>query len=329
MTDIMEKENYFNYVESTLGDDTTSFEKLVATHQHLGNFTVDFYGQSTQAGVEFVKAILNCPRFSPTIPAGVKEFINSDYLSSIFSKQILALADKMPDYKEMKPFLISKRVSDYSLPELQYAGGVFKDYGFRFKNTGIVDTFGYSDFMQYMFFLDSDAARALIPKNLSSQMLGRMMLENSGLMATPFHYPTKESRIEDLNENHMFAIYEKMVRFLPEHAEEYLKLIDCIDNLNAAEFIKNFNFFVENDFSCEGLNIQKCPAPLGIKCRGPFVSAILERVAIKVQKDYAIEEGNISPEADKELREKFKTKVKEYNDTLKKKELKHNKSTDQ
>ena len=189
---------------------------------------------------EFIKNIILrdwCRREPYRYKEGIMEYLNSDELSDIMKDEIRRVTPsiEMPDkaFKDMDSDEIKKIRNDV---RMYYC---FHDEEEDDNLCTIYD--------QYLMKLDGNGPKEYITKHFSKRGFASMILLSSGLCSEGSYYYRQPVDRNNLNENHLILIHDKLAHFNKDYSEEFKKLVKGIPVLSAEYFIESFNNFVINE----------------------------------------------------------------------------------
>ncbi len=325
MKKVISEDEFHSYMNGiTVNSKDRSCDYFTKCHMYLSDKYVDYYGHLVNAGDEYIKVILNLSRFSPKLPPKIEEFIESRYLSDVFMNNIVHMLERVDEYSSLVKIVKNKSFDSLDSTELSVLYAGIREFKERFPDVEKEEeNIAVSHLKQYLFHLNSEGAIEFMKNTNSDYELGKLMIENSGMSSRIISYVGAKMSLDTLNEEHLFSIYKKMVNYKPLGAEEFIKLIDKIETLSAIEFVRNYDGFIRNGFSCKELPILV--GDVTIRSVNPSaLSAFVSNTISRLQKKDS-EERASERDMDKKIREGFKSKVEEYKKTTKnglKKEIK-------
>ena len=196
--------------------------------------------EHTDNDKEFIKNVLLrdwCRRKPYVYKEGIKEFFNSDELSDIMKEEVEKISPSivLPEasFKDMTCEEIQKIRNDV---RLFYC---FHDEEEDENLSTILD--------QYLMKLDGNGPKEYVTKHFSKRGFASMILLSSGLCSEGSYYYRQPVDRNNLNENHLMLIHDKLAHFNKDYSEEFKKLVKGIPVLSAEYFIESFNNFVINE----------------------------------------------------------------------------------
>ena len=182
-----------------------------------------------------------------------KEFLQSDYFSSIMKKYIYGLLNYFNIQGDFMAALSSEiPFNDFTFEQLRM---IKMELDKLFMTTRFADEIYnnvYDMYNDYMFVLDGEGPKEYI-KFTYGRTLGVELLKHSGLNNVPSKYAGNRVQRYFLSEYHLMSLYKKFDKYLPDKKEELVKLIKAIDRLSAPNFISYYNRFVSHNFTTDFL----------------------------------------------------------------------------
>ena len=176
-----------------------------------------------------------------------EEFLKSNYLSKELKQEIYSKLSKNCS-KELTTLLRSeKQVTDFSKKEI-------KEILALFKTTANASTdkteYGklYYLFGEYLFILDGNGPIEYIKEKYGEE-LPIAMLNRSNVIVSASYYSGYGVDSRLLGDRHLFSLYKKFLKYYPDKADEFVKMVMSIKTLTPTEFITNYLSFVRNDLN--------------------------------------------------------------------------------
>lgn len=193
-----------------------------------------------------------------------EEFLKSNYLSRELKKEINNRLNNCS--KELVELLNSeKQINDFSKEEIKEIIELFKTISNSLSDEAKYD-YGkfYYIFDEYLFALDGNGPIEYIKEKYGKD-LPIAMLERSNVVSRASYYSGYGVDNSLLGDRHLFSLYKKFVKYYPDKAAEFVKMVMSISKLTPTEFITNYLSFVRNgldsdfkskegNFSVDGLH---------------------------------------------------------------------------
>ena len=193
-----------------------------------------------------------------------EEFLKSNYLSEELKKEINSRLKNC--YKGLTELINSeKQINDFSKEELKEIMELLKTIGNSLPDKDKNDYAKfYYIFEEYLFVLDGSGPVGYIKEKYGEE-LPIAMLERSNVVSRASYYSGYGVDGRLLGDRHLFSLYKKFVKYYPDKADEFVKMVMSISKLTPTEFITNYLSFVRNgldsdfkskegNFSVDGLH---------------------------------------------------------------------------
>ena len=213
-------------------------DKIIKIYEYLKNKSIK--GNNSiiyNAHLLFLDQILESTKKLPDYNKATKMFLNSKYLSSELKKEMISvLKDNCPN--DTRILLNSQlEIKDFNDEEIEeIISCLEKSFN---KNLSLNDKRKCVDIINiyndYMFSLDSNGPIQYI-KNNFDDVLPIIILENSGIINENVR----------LNEKYLISIYQKILKYYPDQAIEFVNIVSNIPILNISNFIDSYLLFICN-----------------------------------------------------------------------------------
>ena len=222
---------------------------LMYIHQYLRDKRTTIEGrEENNLDDKFLETMFQRTFFDPDFIDSVKEFIDSKYLSDCFKENICYILNKEEGNEE----LIQKLSEVDHLKEISgdtwrnVSNGILHYYQ---NNKNEKKNLAGKCLNHYLFHLNSKGAIDYTKSINTPRTLATSILSTSGIIPEATYYNIYDSNTLDLNEEHLFSIYQKFQKFFPNRVDFYVMMVDLIPKLNAYHFINTYYRFVDSDFS--------------------------------------------------------------------------------
>ncbi len=175
-----------------------------------------------------------------------EEFFKSEYLSKELKSEIYnRLKNYNCSYDLIELLNGEKLINDFTKEEIEQ----IMNYDIPDDNKKDYSYFCYF-IDDYLFTLDGEGVVEYI-KETYNKKLPIIMLEKSNVITRASYYSGYGVDYSILGERHLFSLYKKFVKYYPDKAEEFVKLVNYIPRITATEFINNYNEFINNGFDSD------------------------------------------------------------------------------
>ena len=241
---------------------TATCDDLINIHKYLlDKVVVDYNNEivKDKPSDEFIMTALYRVRFAPKFSASMEEFIKSEYLSNCLKNNIYYILSKLDGYDSVLKLLSSDiNLYEYKLLDLiKIYNGLIEYYSNSKRRKYEENNLAIECFNQYMFFQDTVAAVDYIKTVYPKNELFKEILANSGIVPSEGHYSCLGMSAYYLNHEHLISVYNKIKKYYPEVTDEFVKLVNNMDNMSPNIFIANYFIFVDNDFKIDEKDIIK------------------------------------------------------------------------
>ena len=254
----MEKEfisgrEYNQILETTrwIDDNGTTVDKIIETFEYLKNKKTEdnFMGKVAEiknARLDFLRTALDRMYFFPKVNEATEQFLKSDYLSEELKKEIISVLNGNCSSEVMTLLNSSKHTNEFSKEEIKE---IINSINRIYDSSKDEERDEYGDLIDvlnnYFFVIDGDGPIEYI-KEKYGQELPIVMLECTGVISQASYYSGIGVNSSHLGEEHLFSLYKKFVKYYPDKAEEFVKMIFVISRLTPTEFINNYHMFIKN-----------------------------------------------------------------------------------
>ena len=251
---IISQQEYDKLNYATLYDynsDGYDLKGIIDIYEYLKDKqTKDIRGNDIyNAHLRFLDIALGRAFFMPRYIKVNEEFLKSNYLSQELKKEIYNIINNDCS-EDLKKLLNSdKHMNDFTMRQIKMIEKSIRkthkastDSDIKQKCNDILEIYG-----DYFFVLDGKG-----PINYTKKTIGEKMpiamLELSNIISNPSFYSGYGVDKSNISEDHLFSLYKKFVKFYPNKAEEFVKMIKMIPRLTGTEFVNNYLIFVNNGF---------------------------------------------------------------------------------
>lgn len=188
-----------------------------------------------------------------------EEFLKSNYLSGELKKEISNRLNNRS--KELTKLLNSeKQINDFSKEEIKEIIELFRTISNSLSDKTKSECGSFCHlFEEYIFVLDGNGPIEYIKEKYGKE-LPIAMLERSNVVSRASYYSGYGVDGSLLGDRHLFSLYKKFVKYYPDKADEFVKMVMSISKLTPTEFITNYLSFVrnglDNDFKSKGGNFS-------------------------------------------------------------------------
>ena len=209
------------------------------------------------AEVFLLKTIARTRRY-PEYISYVEDFIKSDYFASILKEDIYNMTCTLSCCSYVNVLLNTPmNFNQLSKEQLQLIENGIHAY-FRFVGRNKEYFACISEiFKEYLFTLDGYGAIQYINDKYNKNEMGNEILRHSGMVPNSEYYYGKGISVVYLNDSHLFSIYKKIEKYMPENKEEFVSFVMNMKCLSASNFVHHFKKFANNNFTCENLNFDE------------------------------------------------------------------------
>ncbi len=246
-------EDYNRFLETTKYCDNPIYDinRIIDIYEFLKDKRVEKYTWDQKveivedAHLDFLGVALGRTYFAPKYNEATEDFLKSDYLSSEVKKDIYdALKDKGCPDNIIQLLTSKKQISDFSKNEIKE----IEKYLCKNEDNSEKCKVLYELYEDYIFVIDGDGPIEYI-KEKNNYDLPNLLLDKSGIPSYPSYYSGYGVDRRYLNENHLFSIYKKFLKFYPDKADNFVELVRNINTLTPTEFVTNYLSFVRSGFN--------------------------------------------------------------------------------
>ena len=231
-------------------DSMTTEEELIDSHKRMIGKTCkcDYY-EIEDCGVEFIKKLLDRDWGRSIVyhySQGAERFIQSKYLSDYFKSSIKELlSSEYIDDDVLNILNSDKLINDMSAEEISKIYSLIRNY---YKKSEQKTANVARSIMSFLYKLNGKGVISFIKNNVNNLDIARNILQTSGLSARASFYSGRGVNYGDLNEEHLTAIFVKLLKLDQSYAIEFAKMVEQMETVGATEFISSFMDFAAIGF---------------------------------------------------------------------------------
>lgn len=237
-------EEKYDKLKEKIRYDAKDINELINIYDYLKDKKAKYYnGIHENAHLSFLESLLfktESDRLSGYSEVD-EEFLKSEYLSKELKNEIY---DRIKNYNCPSDLVNllngEKLINDFSKEEIKQ----IMNYDIPDDNKEKYNYFCHL-INNYLFVLDGTGVVEYI-KELYKEQLPIVMLRKSNVVTRSSYYSGYGVDYSLLGQRHLFSLYKKFVKYYPDKAEEFEKLVNYIPRLTATEFINNYNEFINN-----------------------------------------------------------------------------------
>lgn len=318
-----ELDRYLNiaaYGLNYYGNNNDGIDKIYEIYEYLKDKkSVKQFGEIKvpNAHLEFLHNALVRRHNIPDYNSDIELFLKSNYIVEELKKEIYIVISDDSCYAQLCELMNSeKSINDFSKEELSL---IFDSLLRKYNTTSNVDIKNKCNdidciLRDYIFILDGEGSIDYIKERYKDE-LPSIIIEKSGMIASPTYYSGYGIDRSLLGENHLFSIYKKYDKYYPDKTDEFVNMVNSIDYLTPTEFITNYLLFVQNgmnsNFKRRMVNANLDDAP---KMLGGFLAVVSAFTQSKneYKDEYYEWEKAMNAMMQKQIKELFLDKIEQY-----------------
>lgn len=237
------KEDFEKYL-GEIGNKNNNLEDLIKIHKSLIG---KVYGKNIDCAIRFISklfAISYGQNYPYSYTKGASDFIKSKYLSDYFKaeiKKVIKDSDNIIDSLDSV-----KLINDMCEKEIKEIMDAINKY---YKHRDGTDKSELLRFFEaYLYNLDGKGVISYLKNNIHPRNTAFYILESSGVCSEAGYLSGRGANLRDLNDEHLIAIFNKLLVLDINYALEFVKMVDGMEILGGTEFIETFHRFVRNKF---------------------------------------------------------------------------------
>lgn len=275
------------------------------------------------AHIEFLSNALNRTYFYEDYNKPTEEFIKSSYLSTDLKKEILSLLEGNCNKKLEALLKSDTETKDFTKEEIKEIrdslAKLYKKLTNKEEKEKCNDIHALLE--DYFFVLDGEGPIEFIKEEYGNE-LPNFIIDKSAFPSIPTYYSGYGVNRRFLNEDHLFSMYKKYVKFYPDKADEFVNLVNSIYILRPTEFINNYFEFVRNGFNSDFSHKSGNMSLDGVYGETRDIVGVVSLFSAFRERDIESEYKITS-----EIKKEFLKKVEEYKSTLEEEKGKAKKKT--
>ena len=251
---------YNSFLETARHSDSNTFDgnKIIEIYEYLKDKKTEILNcyrktmKIENAHIYFLKVALDSIYFSPKYSKATEDFLKSDYLSEEFKKEICSVLNSNCCSEQLLLLNSGRKMSGFSKDEiieieetLCQASNQLSNHKKKKKCNEL-----YEIFEDYIFVIDGVGPVEYIKEKYGLK-LPIVILDKSGVNSLPYYYSGYGVDKRYLGEDHLFSIYQKIAKFYPDKADEFVKMVKSISTLTHTEFVTNYLSFVQNGMNSD------------------------------------------------------------------------------
>ena len=313
------------------GSNSTDINELYKIYEYLKDKrSVMQYGEIEvpNAHLAFLSAALMRSNCSTEYKSEIEEFLKSDYIAKEIKEELRCVIADSCCSKQLSELINSERpINDFSKEEISLIMDLLLRIYNEASEPDIKKRCNDFEFVlrDYLFILDGKGPIEYI-KERYKEKLPVIIIEKSGLIASPVHYAGYGIDRSLLGESHLYSIYKQFFKYYPDKSDEFVNMVNSIDNLTPTEFLTNYFLFIQNGMSS---NFERKSGNISLDGVSGPQRDFLGIVAIQplLKKDYKSEyykwQEEMNTRMQNEIKKSFVEKVEQYKKT-RKKDVKNN-----